>query len=85
MSNIKTSRLPIPIQHYQDFIIESGGAFELNEENILSHEEYDGVITECLYFENDTELNWFSNDGIFYIFVDGVNICYFEQSTLHFI
>jgi hypothetical protein len=85
MTNIPTIKLPIGVQQYGDFVIDMGGEFNLKEENIIKKVQEDDIIVECTYFENDTELNWFSNEGIMYIFVNGVNVCYFEHSLLHFI
>jgi len=85
MATIATKRLPIGVQQYGNFVIEMDGEFNLKEENIIKSEVFCDVITECTYFENDTELKWFSNEGVLYIFVNDVNVCYFEHSLLHFI
>jgi len=82
---IKNEQMPLGVRRYIDFLIENIGEFKIEEESIIKSREEDGLLVECKLYQDDTEMAWFSNEGILYIFINGKNTCYYEHGELIFV
>lgn len=58
------------------------GVVTLNYAHIVSAKIKDGIITRCRYYEDGQKLEWFSNHGLLFIFVDDLNIAYYKNNKL---
>jgi len=76
---IKNKKLPKALKLFIEDQKRVDGDIELNYNNIVNCVISDKIITECLYRENGIELEWFSKDNNFYIFIDSVNLCYYTE------
>lgn len=71
--------MPKGIREYIKYQKSIGGIMKLSHENIQKGTIKKGKIVDCVYIENDTKLEWFSNEGILYIMVNDVKVAYYEK------
>jgi hypothetical protein len=81
MSIIKRENLPMIVTEFITSQEELGGEVSLIEDKILDSKTENGIIIECIYEEDDIELRWFETEGIYYLFINGVNHCYLEDEN----
>jgi len=78
-NKIKNKMLPKGLRKFIKDQKSKGGTINLSfnkiESCIISH----NIITDCIYITKDTKLEWFTQDKIFYIFVDDKNFCHFSK------
>ena len=76
---IKNKNLPKGIKEFIKYQKSIGGKIKLKFKYIVDCSIKNKKIIECKYIEDDTELEWFSNEGILYIFVDSLNHSYYTK------
>jgi len=76
---INKKQLPKGIRKYIKYQKSIGGIVKLSYDNIQKGTIKKGKIVDCIYFEDDTKLEWFSNEGILYIMVNDVKVAYYEK------
>ena len=85
MSIIKQEELPDLMIEFIKYQNANDGEIELHYEHIIDSIVVDGIISDCVYYEDEVELKWFPVEGIFYLFINDINICYYEENKLSFI
>jgi len=79
---ITNEKLPEGIIEFIKLQKKSGGEVELFYNNIIDAIIKDGKITDCIYFEDDTKLQWFVKENILYIMINDKAYAYFEKGKL---
>jgi hypothetical protein len=77
--------LPKALKTYIKDLKARGGEMEMSFENVISASITDKKMTECIYEENGTKLQWFKMENITYIMIDDVQECFIEEGKLVYI
>ena len=75
---IPKKMLPKGLRKYIKYQKSIGGNIELLFNKIEECTIKKGKIIDCIYFENDTKLEWFINEDTLYIMVDDVKVAYYD-------
>jgi len=76
---IKNKKLPKGLKRYIKDQNKNGGNVKLSYKYLTNAVIEDGIIEAGQYFEDNTKLEWIEKDNILYIFVDDVNVCYYDN------